>query len=165
MRTYHDVLTDVPGEPGQFWGDRTTRVGPTDPPRWLVRLLGPTLASDVTGAIAGAKMFLMRDAAAGIVTGGGACGITVALLQRLLPWGRRPHVMIDGNWHVASSPLKRWVMKNLLRLTAPAVTRYVVCASHVVRTEQAMRSVYRIVKGGEPDVPRQDQPQDAPLAA
>ena len=60
-----DVWTDIPGKPGRFWGDHTTCVGPTLPPRWLVRLLGTGLAFDVSGTIAGTKMFLMRDAADG----------------------------------------------------------------------------------------------------
>jgi glycosyltransferase involved in cell wall biosynthesis len=132
MRTHLDVLTDVPGKPGRFWGDRTTCVGPTRPPRWLLRLLGHALAHDVTGTIAGVKMFMLRDAAEGVVTDGGASGIAFALLQRLLPCGRKPHVMVDCNWYESPSRLKRWLKRVRLRLTAPAVTRYVVWASHEV---------------------------------
>jgi glycosyltransferase involved in cell wall biosynthesis len=130
MPTHHDVLTDVPGKPGRFWGDHTTCVGPTKPPRWLVRCVGSALAHDVTGAIAGARMFLMRDAADGVVTDGGASGVTFALLQRLLPWGRKPHVMIDCNWYESASAPKRWAKRKRLQMTAPAVTKYVVWASH-----------------------------------
>jgi FkbM family methyltransferase len=127
-----DVLTDVPGKPGRFWGDHTTCVGPTKPPRWLSRCLGSGLAHDVTGALAGARLFMRRSGAAGVVTDGGASGVTFALLQRLVPWGRKPHVMIDCLWNEASSAWKRWAKKKRLQLTVPAVTRYVVWANHEV---------------------------------
>ena len=42
-----DVLTDVPGKPGRFWGDHTTFVGPSRPPAWLLRLLGRRWADNV----------------------------------------------------------------------------------------------------------------------
>ena len=35
-----DVLTEIPGKPGRFWGDHTRCVGPTHPPAWLKRLVG-----------------------------------------------------------------------------------------------------------------------------
>ncbi|MFO0842172.1 MAG: hypothetical protein U0797_07185 [Gemmataceae bacterium] len=78
-----DVLTDVPGKPGRFWGDHTTCVGPTHPPRWLCRLVGPGLAHDLTGSLAALRLFAARRSAArGVVTDGGASGILFAWLQR-----------------------------------------------------------------------------------
>lgn len=130
--TTPDVLTDVPGKPGRFWGDHTVCVGPTRPPRWLTRCVGSALAHDVTGAIAGARLFLRRRGAAGVVTDGGASGVAFALLQRLALWGRVPHVMVDCNWYEAASAFKRWAKRARLRMTTPAVTRYVVWASHEV---------------------------------
>jgi glycosyltransferase involved in cell wall biosynthesis len=127
-----DVLTDVPGKPGRFWGDHTVCVGPTKPPRWLKRCFGAALAHDVTGSIAAIRMLLRRRVAKGVVTDGGASGIVFALLQRIVPWGRLPHVMIDCNWYLASSAWKRWAKRLRLRMAVPAVTRFVVWASHEV---------------------------------
>jgi glycosyltransferase involved in cell wall biosynthesis len=125
------VLTDLPGKPGRFWGDHTTFVGPARPPSWLCKLVGPGLAHDVTGSLVALRLFARRRGADGIVTDGGASGILFAWLQALLPWGRRPHVMIDCNWYEAS-PWRTWLKGLRLRLAARSVRRFVVWASHEV---------------------------------
>jgi glycosyltransferase involved in cell wall biosynthesis len=127
-----DVLTDIPGKPGRFWGDHTRCVGPTKPPAWLVRRVGSALAHDITGSIAAVRLFLRRSSAEGVVTDGGASGVMFAYLQSLVPWGRKPHVMIDCNWYESPSAWKRWLKGVRLRLAARSVTRFVVWASHEV---------------------------------
>jgi glycosyltransferase involved in cell wall biosynthesis len=132
MQSAPDILTDIPGKPGRFWGDRTTYVGPARPPRWLCQFLGWGLAHDVAGSVAALRMFARRRQCRGVVTDGGASGILFALLQTLLPWGRKPHVMIDCNWYEANSAWKTWLKKLRLRLAARSVERFVVWASHEV---------------------------------
>ena len=51
-----DVLTDVPGLPGRFWGDRTTFVGPARPTAWLCQRVGWALAHDLGGEACGPRL-------------------------------------------------------------------------------------------------------------
>ncbi len=132
MESGPDILTDIPGKPGRFWGDRTTFVGPARPPGWLCKLLGWGLAHDVAGSVAALRMFARRRHCRGIVTDGGASGILLAILQTLFPWGRKPHVMIDCNWYESPSAWKTWLKGLRLRLASHSVERFVVWASHEV---------------------------------
>src|SRR5919202_5480978 len=127
-----DVLTDVPGKPGGFWGDHTTCVGPTRPPGWLVRLLGSRWAHNLTGAVAALRLFARRRHCQGVVTDGGASGVLFAWMQALCPWGRRPHVMVDCNWYLSPGRVRNWLKGLRLRLAARSVRRFVVWASHEV---------------------------------
>ena len=132
MRTHLDVLTDVPGKPGRFWGDHTTCVGPTRPPAWLVRSLGRRWADNLAGAAAALRMFLRRRRCRGLVTDGGASGVLLAWLQNLCPRGRRPHVMVDCNWYLSGRPFRDRLKALRLRVAARSVHRFVVWASHEV---------------------------------
>lgn len=132
MPTRPTVLTDTPGKPGRFWGDHTSCVGPTRPPRWLCRLLGSALAHDVTGSVVALRLFARRNHCHGVVTDGGSSGILFAWLQALVPWGRKPHVMIDCNWYESSSAWRTRLKGLRLRLAAKSVDRFVVWASHEV---------------------------------
>jgi glycosyltransferase involved in cell wall biosynthesis len=127
-----DVLTDVPGKPGGFWGDHTTCVGPTRPPGWLRRLFGPAWAHNLTGAVAAMRLFARRRRCRGVVTDGGASGTLFAWLQALVPWGRVPHVMIDCNWYESPRRWQTWLKGLRLRLSARSVHAFVVWASHEV---------------------------------
>ncbi len=130
MRGSHDVLTDIPGKPGRFWGDHTTLVGPARPPAWLVRALGRRWADNLAGAVAGLRLFALRHRCQGVVTDGGASGLLFAWLQGLCPWGRKPHVMIDCNWYLSDRPWRSWLKGLRLRLAARSVHRFVVWARH-----------------------------------
>ncbi len=127
-----DVLTDVPGKPGHFWGDRTTFIGPARPPRWLLRLAGWRWAHNLTGASVAVRLFARRRHCQGVVTDGGASGALFAWLQGLCPWGHKPHVMIDCNWYRSPGKLRTWLKGLRLRLAARSVHRFVVWASHEV---------------------------------
>jgi glycosyltransferase involved in cell wall biosynthesis len=127
-----DVLTDVPGKPGRFWGDHTTYVGPSRPPSGLVRLLGRRWADNLAGMTAAVRMFARRRHCRGVVTDGGASGMLFAWLQGLCPWGRKPHVMIDCNWYLPAGRLRAWLKGLRLRLAGHTVERFVVWASHEV---------------------------------
>jgi glycosyltransferase involved in cell wall biosynthesis len=127
-----EVLTDVPGRPGRFWGDHTTLVGPSRPPSWLVRCLGRRWADNLAGMTAALRMFARRGHCQGVVTDGGASGLLFAWLQGLCPWGRRPHVMIDCNWYLPAGRLRTWLKGLRLRLAARTVRHFVVWASHEV---------------------------------
>jgi glycosyltransferase involved in cell wall biosynthesis len=124
------VLTDVPGRPGRFWGDHSVLVGPTKPATSLTRWLGARWAERITGIVAALHLFLRRRHAPGVVTGGGPCGMFFAWLQALVPWGRRPHVMVDCNWYVPDSRWKRWLKTVERRLAARSVQSFVVWARH-----------------------------------
>jgi glycosyltransferase involved in cell wall biosynthesis len=127
-----DVLTDIPGKPGRFWGDHTTLIGPSRPPSWLCRWLGWGAAHNVSGAVAALRLFARRRYCRGVVTDGGASGILFAWLQAVLPWGRKPHVMIDCNWYESPSRWRTWLKGVRLRFAAQSVHRFVVWASHEV---------------------------------
>lgn len=127
-----DVLTDIPGKPGRFWGDHTRFVASSQPPRWLCRLVGWGLAHDLVGGLAALRLFARRHQAAGIVTDGGASGILFAWLQALVPWGRRPHVLVDCNWYETPSAWKNRLKRWRLQLAARSVQRFVVWASHEI---------------------------------
>jgi glycosyltransferase involved in cell wall biosynthesis len=132
MPAVHDVLTDVPGKPGRFWGDHTDFVGPVHPPRRLLGLLGTRCAYNLIRVVAALRLFLRRHRYEGVVTGGGASGLCFAWMQALCPWGRKPHVLIDCNWDL---PPRRWeaYLKALrIRLAARSAHRFVVWASHEV---------------------------------
>ena len=124
-----DVLTDVPGKRGRFWGDHTTFVGPERPPAWLSKWVGVGTAYNLIGGLAALRLFLRRGRCQGVVTQGGASGVIFAWLQSLCPWGRKPHVMIDCNWY-RSGGLRDRLKRLQLRTAAHSVDRIVVWASH-----------------------------------
>jgi glycosyltransferase involved in cell wall biosynthesis len=126
------VLTDVYGKPGGFWAGHTTLVGPCKPPRWLARLIGARWAGNLSGMLAAVRLFLRRHRCRGVVTDAGASGLLFAWLQRLCPWGRKPHVLIDCNWYRTGSRWRDWLKGLRLRLAAPAVHSFVVWARHEV---------------------------------
>jgi glycosyltransferase involved in cell wall biosynthesis len=132
MPPTRDVLTDVPGAPGRFWGDHTTCVGPARPPRWLLRLAGWRWAHNLTGMVVALRLFARRRHCRGVVTDGGASGLLFAWLQLLCPWGRKPHVMVDCNWYESPRRWQSWLKGLRLRLAARAVHRFVCWASHEV---------------------------------
>jgi glycosyltransferase involved in cell wall biosynthesis len=127
-----DVLTDIPGKPGRFWGDHTTLVGPVKPPPWLLKRAGNRWAHNLTGCIAGLRLFACRGRCHGVVTDGGSSGMLFAWLQALCPWGRKPHVMIDCLWGRSPHPLTHWLKKLRVHLAARSVDRFVVWSSHEV---------------------------------
>src|SRR6185437_15230267 len=125
-----DILTDIPGKPGRFWGDNTTFIGPNKPPPWLLRLAGKRWGYNLTGLLAGLRMFARRRYCQGVVTDGGSSGMLFAWLQALCPWGRKPHVLVDCLWELPQSPLRAWFKMLRIRLAARSVHRFVVWASH-----------------------------------
>ena len=123
-----DVLTDIPGKPGRFWGDQTTFVGPERPPTWLTKRIGHGPAYNLVGCVAALRLFARRGRCRGVVTQGGASGMLFAWLQALCPWGRKPHVMIDCNWYLSGGRLRDWLKGLQLRAAARSVDRIVVWA-------------------------------------
>jgi glycosyltransferase involved in cell wall biosynthesis len=130
--TEPELLTDIPGRPGRFWGDHTAFVGPASPPRWLVRVAGDRWAYNLKGSLAALRLFLRRSGCQGIVTDGGASGVLLAYLQAICPWGRKRHVMVDCLWDLRPGTLRAWFKRLRLRLAARSVHRFVVWASHEV---------------------------------
>jgi glycosyltransferase involved in cell wall biosynthesis len=126
------ILTDIPSKPGRFWGDNTTYIGPSRPPRWLQRLLGKRWSHNLTGVIAALRMFARRRRCQGVVTDGGSSGMLFAWLQTICPWGRKPHVVIECLWEMPPSRLKAWFKALRIRLAARSVHRFAVWASHEV---------------------------------
>jgi len=132
MDAPHDVLTDVPGSPGRFWGDHTTFIGPNSPPGWLRRWLGERWSYNVIRGLAACRLFARRRFHDGIVTDGGASGMLFAWLQALCPWGRKPHVLVDCNWQRPAGRIAAWFRRWRVKLAARSVHRFVVWASHEV---------------------------------
>jgi glycosyltransferase involved in cell wall biosynthesis len=127
-----NILTDIPGKPGRFWGENTIFVGPNKPSPRMQRLLGKRWAYNLTGVLAALRMFARRRHCQGIVTDGGSSGMLFAWLQALCPWGRKPHVLIDCLWEMPESRWKAWFKALRIRLAARSVHRFVVWASHEV---------------------------------
>jgi glycosyltransferase involved in cell wall biosynthesis len=125
-----DVLTDIPGKPGRFWGENTRFVGPKQPPAWLSGFVGKRWAYNLTGALAALRLFARRRHCQGIVTDGGSSGMLFAWLQALCPWGRKPHILIDCLWELPNSPIRAWFKALRIRLAARSAHRFVVWASH-----------------------------------
>jgi glycosyltransferase involved in cell wall biosynthesis len=129
------VLTDIPGKPGRFWHAHTDLVGPGQASDWLVRLLGQRWADNLCGVLAGIRLFGRRRHYRGVVTNGGASGLLFAWLQALLPWGRKPHVMVDCNWYLSPGwrgAVRNWFKGLRLRLAGGSVQRFVVWARHEI---------------------------------
>jgi glycosyltransferase involved in cell wall biosynthesis len=141
MDAPHDVLTDVPGLPGSFWGDHTTYVGPSDPPHWLLRQLGVRWAYNLIRIIAAFRLFFRRSRYTGVVTDGGASGMLFAWLQALCPWGRKPHVLVDCNWQVPTGRFAAWFRRLRVRFAARSVHRFAVWAGHEVEDYARVFSV------------------------
>jgi glycosyltransferase involved in cell wall biosynthesis len=78
------------------------------------------------------RLFLKRRHCDGVVTGEFPCSMVFAWLQALVPWGRRPHVMVDCNWYLPAGRLARWLRARQIRVAARSVRRFVVWASHEV---------------------------------
>ncbi len=132
MPSAFDVLTDIPGKPGRFWGEHTTLIGPSRPPSWLLRLCGRRWADNLVGMTAAVRMFMRRSQCQGVVTDGGASGLLFAWLQVLFPRGRKPHVMVDCNWYLSGNRVRDAFKRWRVRLAARAVHRFAVWASHEV---------------------------------
>ena len=130
--THDKILTDVPGKTGGFWAEHTELIGPSRPPAWLLRATGKKFAYRLLGIWVGCCLILQRNRYPAVVTGGGASGMLFAWLQTLLPWGSRPHVMVDCNWYLPQSHWGRWWKAFQLRLAARSVRSFVVWASHEV---------------------------------
>jgi glycosyltransferase involved in cell wall biosynthesis len=126
------ILSDIPGTPGHFWGDHTTFVGPYKPSPWLVRWLGSAWAWNLVGVLAAVRLFLRRHHCRGVVTSGGASGLFFAWLQTLVPWGRKPHVMIDCLWYLPGNPWRAALQRLQVRFAAQSVSTFVVWARHEV---------------------------------
>jgi glycosyltransferase involved in cell wall biosynthesis len=132
MNPTRDVATDVPGKPGRFWDAHTELVGPTQPPAWLLRLLGKRWAFNAIRVVSALRLFWRRRRCRGVVTGGGASGMLFAWLQSLVPWGRKRHVVVDCNWYEPAGKWSAWFKRLRLRWAARSVHRFVVWASHEI---------------------------------
>ncbi len=126
------VLTDIPGTPGMFWGDHSICVGPNRPSARVSRLLGRQLAAWLAGARVALRLLRQRSKYPGVVSDGGASGHLFALLQSAIPWGRKPHVMVDCNWYRKQSRAGRWLARVIRRQVARSTTYFAVWASHEV---------------------------------
>jgi glycosyltransferase involved in cell wall biosynthesis len=126
------VLTTVYGKPGGFWGDHTTLVGSAKPGPFVRTWLGPKWAGRVAELGAAFRLFAGRGRCRAVVTGGGLDGLAFAWLQRLWPWNRRRHVLVDCNWYRPANPLIRWLQRLRIRGAAKTVAAFVVWASHEV---------------------------------
>lgn len=127
-----DVATDVPGKPGRFWDEHTELVGPIQPPKWLLRVVGQRWAYNAVRVVSALRLFWRRQKCQGVVTGGGASGMLFAWLQAMLPWGQRRHVVIDCNWYEPDGPWSAWFKRLRIRLASRSVHRFVVWAEHEI---------------------------------
>jgi glycosyltransferase involved in cell wall biosynthesis len=125
------VLTDIPGQPGGFWGEHTTQVAAPRVSTVANRFFGKGAADRITGLAVGILLFVRQHRARALVTDGATASGVLATLQTLFPWRRRPHVMIAQLY----VPASRWAYRaKRVQLTVidRSVRRYVVWASHEI---------------------------------
>lgn len=128
-----NVITNIPGRVGGFWYGHTQLVGPSSPPSLLIRLIGSKWATRICQIASALRLFACRRWARGVVTGGGLDGMCFAWLQSCIPWGRKPHVMVDCNWYEPPHRLGRWWRSLQVRLAYRSASRFVVWARHEVQ--------------------------------
>ncbi|MBL8793099.1 MAG: glycosyltransferase family 4 protein [Planctomycetia bacterium] len=127
-----EVITNVHGKPGGFWGDSTTFVGPPPLPALCTRWLGKRWLARLQDLLVAVRLYQRRAPDVCFVTGGGLDGRAFALLQALLPWKRSRHVLVDCNWYRARWQLLHWLRCLELKLATKAVEHFVVWASHEI---------------------------------
>ena len=126
----HTVHSDVPGTPGQFWGDNTVYVSHPELGRIATKFISQRHVSRIREVLGGIRLFQGRRKADAFVTSGDLTGLTLGCLQTLFPWGRKPHVLIDclGTGPPAFTlPLLRF-----FDVSRTSVMKYVVWASHEI---------------------------------
>jgi len=115
-----------------FWGDHSTFVGSFQPPFWLLKLIGKARAYNAMGLVSSLRLIARRRHHLGVVTDGGASGLLFAAMQFLVPWGRKPHVMIDCLWYESPGRLAMGLKRLVRQIAARSGTRFVVWANHEV---------------------------------
>ena len=134
------VLTDIPGQPGGFWGEHTTRVAAPRVSALSRRFLGKGAADRITGLAVGILLFLRQYRARALVTDGATASGVLATLQTIFPWGRRPHVMIAQLY----VPPSRWAYR-AKRVQLAVIDRSVTatwCGPRTRSTTTMMPSVF-----------------------
>ena len=132
MESNDAILTDVFGKPGGFWRESTTLVGIPRADPWLSGLVGSAWAGRLQNVRLALRLLWRRHQARGIVTEGGLDGLLFAILQALLPWGRKPHVLVDCCWYLPKTRLGRRLRSWQLQLAARSARQFVVWAAHEV---------------------------------
>lgn len=125
------VLTTIPGHPEKFWGSRTTLVDARCVPLLFERM--GALRRHALGLAVALKMLRLRGRFDVVVVEGGPAGQWFTWLQSLIPFGRRPTVMMDCLWYVDANPAVQALKRLHKRLSAMSVDRFLVWARHEVR--------------------------------
>jgi glycosyltransferase involved in cell wall biosynthesis len=130
--TQPTVLSNIPGTPGMFWGDHSTYIGTFVPPDWLAGLAGRGRAFNIMGLVSALRLLGRRRYHPGVVTDGGASGLLFACMQAAIPWGRKPHILIDCLWYRSENRFWMALKRVARRVAARSGARFVVWASHEV---------------------------------
>lgn len=115
-----------------FWGDRAAYVAPPQAGRLATRLFGPTIARRISELRGAWMLFRLRGHYDCLITSGTLRGVICACLQTLVPWRRKPHLLIDCLWYRSRRPLRMRLDSWILKFASRSVTRFIVWASHEV---------------------------------
>lgn len=124
------VLTDIYGRENTFWANNTRYCERSSLPKYASTLLGKGGARRIAEILSAIKLFSKRSSADAYITSGDLAGIVLALLQRLFPKNRIPHVLIDCLWYKSESQFKAYLFSRILKISSPAVSKFVVWATH-----------------------------------
>lgn len=130
MKLHHRVTTDIPGKKGQFWDVHTRFCKPVESSRFACCLAGKINARRLASLQTAFRLFFQRAQTDAYVTSGTLVGISLAFLQTIFFQHRKPHVLIDCIWYESASRFRHFLFSVALRLVSPAVSRFVVWASH-----------------------------------
>lgn len=112
----------------------TNHSGQLESPTWkdlttYVPYQGNTFISSVKVAL---KIFRQRQRHDCIVLGAGRSNVFFAIFQTLIPFGRKPCLMIDCLWYRSPTKLKDMLDTIKMKLVDPSIDRYVVWASREI---------------------------------
>ncbi|MGD9127620.1 MAG: glycosyltransferase [Planctomycetia bacterium] len=126
------IATDVPGTPGQFWSSCTELHVEPKAPVWLKKCLGNKITRLLSNFLFALRLLQKRRSVDGFITGSSIGCLLFACCQTILPWGKKPHVILDCLWCRFPGKTKKIVFSWLLRLAGRSVKKYIVWESHEI---------------------------------
>ncbi len=124
------VLTDVEATFGQLWGEGAIYIPRSSPGLLAKRILGDTCARRLAEIRDAWRIVRRRNEADLLMTSGTLRGVAVACLQTLIPWGRKPHILVDCLWYRSCRKARHFADCLILWVASRSAGRYVVWASH-----------------------------------
>lgn len=126
------ITTDIPGKKGGYWHNHSIYCRPFKSPRFLNRCFGEKFSRRIFEILTSFKLLLNRRKTVAYVTSGTLIGISFAVLQTILFWNRKPHVLLDCIWYQSSNSINNIIFSLAIKIASPSVKYYIVWASHEI---------------------------------